>query len=131
MSFPLKNQFGYNLRWLRTEIPQAEIRTTDFIPRESEGGKFVMCGRQWNNRVERLDSKHRHVAFWRVYVNESRGFKLKNGIGNRATASSIRKCQERPPSNAKRFSIWHFLFREDKIHLSQRLCTKTDENTHQ
>ena len=106
------------VKWLRKEMPAAEIRTADFIPRDSTGGRFTMAARNWSSRVLQVDGQHRHFSLWRIFVNEPRSWKLKAGKGNRKTAPWTEKAEQGPPEDLVRFELRSIFYNCDRVHLS-------------
>ena len=107
------------VEWIAKEMPGTEVRTIDFLPRDSEGGRFAMAVRNWSSRVKKILPCHRHVCIWRIFVNEPRSWKLKAAKGNRKTAPWVEKAAEEGlPSSPVRFDLRRFLYGYDGVHLN-------------
>ena len=105
--------------WMLAELPGVELRVMDVIPRHTKGGIFVDAVRRWNLGVKcQEEGRHRHVSTWRMFISESRRWKLQSGKGNRGNKAEKDKKRRGPlPRNCERFQLRHGLF-HDSLHLS-------------
>ena len=107
------------VKWLGREVPGVELRTVDFLPRDSVGGRFAMAARNWSSRVVQIGPDHHHICLWRIFVTESRSWKVQTAKGNRKTAPWMEKsAQEGLPTSPVRFELRRFLYGYDGVHLS-------------
>ena len=105
--------------WMLQELPHAEIRILDIIPRDSIGGKFASGIRRWSSAVKQLDSRHRHIRIWRMFTVEHRGWKWETGKGNRGTDEAKKEKREAAaPTTVNRVELRQGLYGPDRVHLN-------------
>ena len=111
---------GAMVRWMIVELPGVQMRVMDFIPRESQEGKFAFGVRRLNDDVVCIEPGiHRHISTWQLFTAVSRSWRRKAGKGNRGSKEAKKEWREKgPPENIHRLELRKGLFGGDGVHLS-------------